>query len=287
MFLRGLYGVRKPLPIVPGFEGSGVVVAAGDGLGARALLGRRVACSASEDGDGTWAEYMRTPASLCFPLLPGVDIEAGAMLIINPLTAWALMGLASGARAAVQTAAASALGRMVVRLARDRGLPLVNVVRRGAQAELLRSLGAEHVLDASEPDFEARLKELCRRLDARIAFDAVGGEGTGQLLRAMPRGSRVVVYGGLSEKDCQVAPSELIFGEKRVEGFWLSSWLRGRPLHQTLRAAVAVQRSIAKDFKTEVRARVSLDEAPRAIAEYAAAMTAGKVLLVPGQRGTA
>src|SRR5262245_2149951 len=50
-FLLGLY-VRKDLPVVPGFEASGQVVASGGGIGARVLTGRRVACAAPRDGDG-------------------------------------------------------------------------------------------------------------------------------------------------------------------------------------------------------------------------------------------
>ena len=118
-FLRGLYGLKKSLPVVPGLEGSGVVVAAGGGLRARVLMGRRVACSAPPGGDGTWAEYMVTSAAVCFPLGKKVSLEQGAMSLVNPLTAWALMDLArrGGHRAVVQTAAASALGRMILRLA--------------------------------------------------------------------------------------------------------------------------------------------------------------------------
>src|SRR5258708_29335716 len=105
MFLRGLY-VQKKLPVIPGMEASGTVVAA-SGF-ARAMIGRRVACSAPQDGDGTWAEYMVTQASMCFPLLPRIDLEAGSALIVNPMTAVALLGEAkrAGAKAVVQTAAA-------------------------------------------------------------------------------------------------------------------------------------------------------------------------------------
>src|SRR5512143_3749985 len=46
-FLQGSYGFQKPFPVVPGFEGSGIVVAAGSGLLPHLLLGRRVACSAA------------------------------------------------------------------------------------------------------------------------------------------------------------------------------------------------------------------------------------------------
>src|SRR5215471_14753725 len=60
MFLKGQYGITKSLPVVPGFEGSGTVIASGGGLMGRGLIGRRVACVAPEDGHGTWAEYMVT-----------------------------------------------------------------------------------------------------------------------------------------------------------------------------------------------------------------------------------
>lgn len=283
MFLRGAY-VRKDLPVIPGFEASGTVVAAGPGVAARALVGRRVACSAPADGDGTWAEYMATPASACVPLLPWVDIDAAASLIVNPLTAYALLDVAEqhGAGALVQTAAASQLGRMLVRLSLRRKIPMVHVVRRPAQVEVLRALGAEHVLDSSEPDFDARLSTLLRRLDARLGFDAVGGELTGKLLHAMPRHARVLVYGSLSEQPCQAGAGDLIFGEKKVEGFWLRSWMKQKTFGEIGRAGLAVQRRLGDDFHTEVQARVPLREAAAGIERYRAHMTEGKILIVPG-----
>ncbi|APR83554.1 NADH oxidoreductase [Minicystis rosea] len=284
-FLRGVY-LQKPLPIVPGFEASGTVVAAGPGVGARALVGRRVACSAPADGDGTWAEYMAAPAASCIPLLPWVDTEAAASLIVNPLSAYALLDIAeqSGARAVAQTAAASSLGRMLVRLSLRRKLPMVHVVRRAAQVELLRALGAEHVLDSSEPDFDARLAEVCQKLDVRLGFDAVAGDMTGKLLAAMPRKARVLVYGALSEAPSQANPRDLIFGDKKIEGFWLSRWMKGKTFSEIGRAGLAVQRRLGDDFHTEVQARVPLEEAASGIERYRAAMTEGKVLILPERR---
>ena len=69
-FLQGLYGFKKPLPAIPGFEGSGTVIESGAGMMARFLKGRRVACAAAdanvavECGRNTWSRQ-RNSACLC------------------------------------------------------------------------------------------------------------------------------------------------------------------------------------------------------------------------------
>jgi NADPH:quinone reductase len=284
MFIQGLYGFKKPLPAVPGFEGSGTVVAAGAGLMPRMMMGRRVACAAADAkvAGGMWAEYLVTSAQMCIPLRKKVNMDQAAMMLVNPLTAWALVDESrrGGHKAMVQTAAASALGRMIVRLAQRFGVPLINVVRRQEQVDLLRGMGAEHVLNSSAADFDTALRDLCRKLGASIGFDAVAGETTLRVMQAQPPRSRMLVYGGLSLAPCQTDPGALIFEEKHLEGFWLSAWLRRKNLFSQMRLAGQVQDLLGSDLKTEVHERSPLERAPEALAEYAANMTAGKVLLV-------
>jgi len=286
MFLRGLYGQKKKLPIVPGFEGSGEVVAAGGGLQARLMRGRRVACAAPFDGDGTWAEYMVTAANLCIPLRKQTSLEQGAAMIVNPMTAWALMEMAARGRhrAVAQTAAASALGQMIVRLAARRNIPLVNIVRRPEQVELLQRQGARYVLDSNAPDFANGLRELCRQLNATIAFDAVAGEMTLHLMQAIQKGGRVVIYGALSEQACLVHPGSLIFEAKRLEGFWLSQWLPKRNIISKFITVSKVQKLLASDLHTEIRARLPLEKAVEGLERYKSQMTGGKILFVPSLR---
>src|SRR6516165_4572446 len=128
----------------------------------RFLKGRRVACAAADPKvtGGMWAEYVVTSAQFCIPLRKHVDLEQGAALLINPRTAWGLMHKARRGRhrAVVQTAAASALGRMIVRLGKRFSIPVINVVRQDEQVELLRRLGAEYVLNSSESEFDKRLR---------------------------------------------------------------------------------------------------------------------------------
>ncbi len=285
MFLRGMYGFKKSLPTVPGFEGSGTVVEAGRGMMAQILKGRRVACAAADAkvAGGMWAEYVVTSAKFCMPLLKRVEIEQGATLLVNPLTAWALMDEARRGRhrAVVQTAAASALGHMIIRLGKKYSIPVINVVRRAAQVDALRAMGADYVVNSSDPGFEAALRSLCHRLGATIGFDAVSGEMSARVLTAQPQGARLIVYGALSLGAVHADPSSLIFESKHVEGFWLSAWLRDRGLVGQLRMARQVQGLLASELKTEIQARFPLEQAAQALAQYTANMSAGKVLLVP------
>ncbi|MCS7209037.1 MAG: zinc-binding dehydrogenase [Fimbriimonadales bacterium] len=284
MFLKGLYGILKPLPVVPGWEGAGRVVATGDDWLSRMLLGKRVACAAPNQRDGTWAEYMLTAATRCVPLSDSVSDEQGAMLIVNPLTAWALMDITrqGGHSAFVQTAAASALGRMLLRLSQHFGIEGIHLVRREEQAQLLRSMGARFVLNSEAPDFDAQLHAVCHQLNATIAFEAVSGMTALRVLQAMPEGSRLVLYGALSESPLMADPRDLIFQRKRIEGFWLADWLVGRSVWQQLRLGRQVQRALGDLLRSEVAARYPLSAVHCALTDYQASMTAGKRLLVMG-----
>lgn len=285
MFIQGLYGFKKSLSAVPGFEGSGTVVEAGAGAFPRFLKGKRVACAAADPkiSGGMWAEYVVTSAQLCIPLRKAVSLEQGASLLVNPFTAWALMDEARRGhhRAVVQTAAASALGRMIVRLGQRFSIPVINVVRRSEQVELLRAMGFEYVVNSSEEKFAEELRDVCRKLGATIGFDAVAGEMSGIVLRTQPPGARLLVYGGLSLAASQADPASLIFEGKRLEGFWLTGWLGSKSLISQLRIAGQVQKLLSSDLKTEFQAKVSLHDAAKALQQYAANMTAGKVLLMP------
>ena len=119
-----------------------------------------------------------------------VSTAEGAALFVNPLTALAMVETmrAENHTALVHTAAASNLGQMLVKICADDGVPLVNIVRKPEQVELLKGIGAEHVIDSSRPDFKEQLTEAIRATGATLAFDAVGG-GTlaGHILSAMER----------------------------------------------------------------------------------------------------
>lgn len=284
MFIQGKYGFKKPTPTIPGFEGMGQVVATGGGALGHALLGRRVACGFQSEADGLWAEYVVAPAQNCLPLAPHISRTQGATMLVNPLTAYAMIDVAQrqGHQAIVHTAAASSLGRILLQLGQHQDLPIIHIVRRAEQAEYLRQLGAEHVIDSSRPVFEAELEYKCRDLNATLAFDAVGGELTTTLFEKMPPGSTIMVYGNLSETAVSnLDPLQLIFKNKRVQGFWLTEWINQGGWLTIGLAGASLQRLMAHGLETQVQAELPLSQFKQALETYMNDMTGGKVLFIP------
>lgn len=278
-FLRGSYGFQKPFPIVPGLEGSGIVVAAGSGLLPRLLVGKRVACS-SRSG-GTWAEYMVTSASTCFPLPKKLSFEQGSMMIVNPMTAYAFFDIAKRNKhaAIVSNAAASALGRMILRLGQLYNIPIIQIVRRQEQVDLLRSLGGKYILNSSDSNFQDRLRTLSRQLNATLILDPVAGDEAQRLLDAAPDGSTLLIYGSLSGK--RIDPHSSSQNGKQIIGFFLPDWIAQRNIFQVLMSMRRVGRLVTNELQTTIQKRFPLQAVQQAIALYQANPTAGKVLILP------
>ncbi|WP_082280800.1 zinc-binding dehydrogenase [Leptospira kirschneri] len=281
MFMRGLYGIKKKLPIVPGFEGSGNVVSFGGGFYASYLKGKNVACTASGRGDGVYAEYMITDAFNCLPIGKDLSLEQGACLYVNPITAIAMVERVQslGVKALVQTAAASALGKMVVGIAARKGMKVINIVRKPEQEEVLKKIGAEYILNSESSNFERQLKILSKDLNATVCLDAVAGELTSRVLLAMPYGSRAIVYGALSEKEIPIHAGMMIFQDKKLEGFWLSTWVPQQTPYKIWKLSKELRSLAKKELKTDIASRFPLEKAIEAIEHYAVNMTKGKVLI--------
>ena len=288
--------VDQPLPC--GNEGAGVVVAAGSSDAAQALLGRTVAIL----GGAMYAEYRVAPAALCLMLPEGTTPAQGASCFVNPLTALGMVETMKleGHTALVHTAAASNLGQMLVKLCAADGVPLVNIVRKEEHAERLRTLGAKHVCNSSEPHFKTTLVEALVETGATLGFDATGGgKLASQILgcmeaalsRSAPAFNRygsethkqVYIYGGLERSQTVL---DRTYGMAWGVGGWLlPPFLKriGPAAAQVLRERVA--REITTTFASHYTREVSLGEALRidTIAIYGRQATGEKVLVNPSK----
>lgn len=283
MMVAGLYPHKKQYPFVPGLEASGLVVASGGGFMANFMLGKRVACSAPETGDGTYAEYMRLPATNCIPLLKKLDYLSAAGAIVNPLTALALIERikVGGHRSFINTAAAGALGKMLNKLAREENLTCINIVRDAAQVEMLKSLGATEIINQNSTDFDSKLAAFFTRHNTTIVLDAIGGNFTYGLLQLAPSGAVVIAYASLSKEMIHFNPSSFIRYGKRIEGFHLAHWIGQQSRLKMLIMARKAQKLIADGMlASHVANRFNLSQINEALASYSAQMSAGKHVLV-------
>ncbi len=276
------YRGKRQFPFTPGLEGSGTVVAAGEGLMPRFLNGRRVACSALLTGDGTWAEYMVTSAQSCIPLTKDVSLEQGTMLLVNPLSALAMFEIAQRGkhRALVSTAAASALGGMILRLGKRHNLPIIHVVRRQAQVDWVRGLGGEYVLNSSDADFVEQLRTLAHKLQATLLLDAISGSMTQQLAEAAPSGSTILLYSRLSDEDCIIDARTALTKDLHFDGWFLANWISKKNLLQILQLSRQAQSLLGADLHSTIHKRVPLAAAQPGLEMYINNMGAGKILLV-------
>jgi len=275
------------LPVQLGLEGSGQVVATGGGLLGGLVLGKRVACVSPRSGGRLWAEYAVVPALQCLPLPSNVSYIAGCSAFVNPLTVLGFLDIAKvgGHRAILHTAAASALGKMLVRLGHRRGIKIVCVVRKESQVEELKALGAEYIVNTSVEGWESQLQQMCAKLKCRLGFECVGGSLTGQVMTSMPARSELYIYGGLALQPIDsLHIRNFIFDDKVIKGFWLSIYLKDKSIFFLRSLTNQVASLIASDLSTYVRASFDLEHTSDALLLYKSDMGAGKSVIAPQQK---
>jgi NADPH:quinone reductase-like Zn-dependent oxidoreductase len=184
----------------------------------------------------------------------------------------------------LQTAAAGALGRMVIRLGQRHGFRTLNVVRRREQAEELRRLGGTAVVATNDEPLVEAVQALTGSEGVRYAIDAVGGPTGTDALRCLGRGGRLVVYGTLSGEPLAIDPRVLLVGQKRVEGFWLSEWVRDQGVLTMLLLFRRIGKLLREGvLSSEVGTSFPLDEVRAAVRQAATPGRQGKVLLRIGR----
>ena len=293
--LRHLAGrLDEAMPV--GNEGAGVVIAAGESAEAQALLGKTVAVL----GGAMYSEYRTLNVHQCLVMHEGVAPRECASCFVNPLTALGMVDTMrlEGYSGLIHTAAASNLGQMLQKICIDDDVPLVNIVRKPEQAQLLRDIGAQHVCDSSSDTFEKDLTAAIAETGAYLAFDATGGgELASQILACMEAAAvataeeysrygstqhkQVYIYGGLDRTPTILKRS---YGMSWSVGGWLlTPFLQkiGRERAGELRQRVADE--VRTTFYSSYAAEISLAGALQLenLQVYAKQATGEKYLINP------
>lgn len=281
-FLRGAYNIVKSLPCMPGFEGCGIITKVSEGID-ESFIGKRVSCFVQDDTGGTWSEYVVANITDCISLKDEMPVEQAACFAVNPFTAYGLYDLAQedNCEAIIQNAATGQVGRFIRVFAKNDHLKVINIVRKAKQVNQLKAEGEEFVLDSSSENFVDELKTLAHQLNATMAFDAVGGEMTAQLINVMPPDSEVIIYGGLSGIAITgMNPMGLIFDRKILSGFNLMDWMANLEDGEFEEVSDYLQDLfINETLKTDIQGSFSYEDVVTGIRAYIGNMSAGKVLI--------
>ena len=268
-------------PYALGVEGVGVVEESGGGLLGRRLVGKRVAV-VSGPPNGTWQEETLVDARRAFPVPRSLSDAQACSFFVNPLTALIMVRhVLEVPRGAVllQTAAGSALGRMVRNLGRADGFRVIDVVRSRAGAELLREQGSKYVIALEDQS----LLEAVHRYTpegVQCVLDCVGGATGSEALRALAPGGRMICYGTLSPDPISLPPRDIMMPMTTVEGFYLPAYLARRSLLERLSLVRTTANLIRSGvLETHVEETYRLDQIHSALEHARRPGRTGKILL--------
>ncbi|MFM9370392.1 zinc-dependent alcohol dehydrogenase family protein [Streptomyces sp. Da 82-17] len=194
--VSGAYGSRTTFPMVPGFEGVGVVDAAGPGVPA-AAVGRRVLPLGSA---GAWQQYKRLDHSWCVPVPDDLPDDVACFAYVNPLTAHLMVDryCRPGVRTVVITAATSTIAGHLAELLAERGLAPVGVVRGTPGRDVADPALWQAIVRTDTPGWRDELRAFGGARGVDLVFDCVGGPVGGDVLELTGEDGVFVHYGLLS-----------------------------------------------------------------------------------------
>jgi NADPH2:quinone reductase len=275
------------LPLIPGTEAAGTVVAAGPGADS-GLIGAPVVhfghlC-------GVYAELTAVPAEFVVPLADDVPLDAAAAVAMNGTTAHVLTGMAcqvSPGDAVVVQAAAGATGGAVVQLAAAAGAEVIAFASSASKAEAALALGARHGFALEQVgDPVAAVLSVTGERGADVVYDAGGRDTFEMSLDMLATRGTLVLYGQSSGPVAPFDPGRLsgITGTGRGAGSLTLSWVAAShyltsPHDRAAAVSAILAQLTAGRFSPRIAARFPLSSASEAHTRLASRTVLGKILL--------
>lgn len=280
-YVEGTYGLKpKSFPAPAGMEGSGEVLQVGQEVH-DIHVGDRVAVLS---GAGCWQQQQVLDRDQVFVLPSELDPEQGAMLKVNPPTAWIMLhryGKPTAGSMVIQNLGNSSVGLAVIGLGRRFGLEVVSLVRseQGREQCVAAGAAANRVFLDSKEGLE-QAKEVLGKLRGSLGFNGVGGDSALRVMNLLGEQATMLTYGAMGRKPLKVPTGLLLFKGLRLEGFWLTRWIRehsSEEYHEVLSAVAEAM--LAGEIMLPVAARFPFTEIKAALGRVRDGSLGGKVLL--------
>ncbi|MCA9904175.1 MAG: quinone oxidoreductase [Anaerolineae bacterium] len=278
-FRSGLYPAPQ-MPLIPGFEGAGVVEAVGSGV-TSLKVGDRVAYT---DPMGAYAQVRIAPAARLVKIPNGVSDDQAASMMLKGMTARYLLRQTFPVKAGdtvLMHAAAGGVGLIVCQWANALGCTVIGTAGSAEKAELAKAHGAHHVINYREEDFVARVAEITDGRKCDVVYDGVGKDTFLKSLDCLrPRGM-LATFGNASGAPEPL--NTLLLSQK-------GSLYVTRPTlfhHIATRAELEESTNdlfdvvVSGKVKIEVNQRYALADAAKAHADLEGRRTTGATVLIP------
>ena len=278
--IRGQYGFKPELPAIGGSEAVGVIDAVGNDV-KDLKVGQRIAAASVQ---ATWAEYFVASADMVFPVPDSLNDEMAAQLVAMPLSALMLLeflAVESG-QWVIHNAANGAVGKSLAMLAAARGVKTINLVRSSDALAELEAIGVKNNVNTDDKDWKAQVKSILGDNKISAAVDSVGGENSSELLSLLGHGGVFAVFGAMSGKPMQLNPTDVIFKQATLKGFWGSKLSQEMSVENKQRLVdELIERAIDGKLQLPVEATFDLADISKAVDGKLQAGKKGKVLLKP------
>jgi len=259
----------QTLPMIPGIEVVGT------------HAGKRYLASVSSGG---YAQKAIAHKSVMIPIPDSVSDQDALCMLVQGSTAWHLlktMGHLEKGQSVVIHAAAGGVGTITIQLAKLWGAKVIAVTSSDEKAELAKSLGADHVVDAATEDLSKALRDANGGRGVNLILEMVGGKTFDQSLLALGTFGKLITFGMASRTaPTPIHPGALMHGSKTVAGFWLANCFGKKELFNDVIEELFTLISDGK-LKPVIGATYPLSQAQAAHKSMLARESVGKIALDP------
>jgi NADPH:quinone reductase len=218
MLRSGTYLRNPQLPTIPGFEAAGIIEAVGANV-TDWHVGQRVLALV---GQGGYAEYAVADVSQLVPIPDGLAFGQATALLVQGLTAIALLRDVQAGQTIVVHAAAGGVGSLLVQLAKHKGARVIGTASSAAKLAKAIELGADVGINYTESDWAEQVLKATNGNGADVIIEMVGGDIGRQNLKCLATYGTMIVYGSASREDFQISAGGLLANMHTVKGYYLT-----------------------------------------------------------------
>lgn len=286
---NALYPFPTSLPFIPGNEVAGLVEGLGEGVEGPPI-GTPVFALVGNGSNG-YAQYAVTSAAQVIPIPPGVSVDQAAALPVAGTTAMMVLReiahLQSGETVLVQ-GAAGGVGSYAVQIAKVLGAGMViGATSSPAKSQTVLDLGADHVVDYTQPDWMNRVRDLTNGRGVDVLLEMSGGQIFAQGLGCLAPFGRCIVYGVASGEPLSFDEATILRFfynpslNQSIHVFNLGLWFGMRPQAAARAMGDLIGYVASGQVKVQVSHQLPLSQAAEAHRMIEQRKTTGKIVLKP------